>query len=232
MISPGVARIVGCLPKSLIRFFSRKLIDKYLKTYAYIEVTGMENLENVEKPILFICNHLSNSDGLIIDKVLKDQDITFVAGAKLSKNPLTSLGVYVTKTITINPNTADKEAISEIVKTLRAGKNVLIFPEGTRSRTGSLIKAKKGIVLIQRLTRASVIPLGICGSEKLLPVHDKDMGQEKFYHAKVKLSIGKELQLPAKGVKEEKHEYEERTTNFLMKKIAELLPLEYRGVYK
>lgn len=232
MISPGVARIVGYLPEGVIRFFSKKLIGRYLKKYASIEIRGIDNIESVKKPILFICNHLSNSDGLVIDNVLKNQDITFVAGAKLSDNPLTSLGVYIIKTITIKPNTPDKEAISGIVKTLRQGKNVLIFPEGTRSRTGSMIKAKKGIILIQRLAKASVVPLAICGSEKLLPIHDKDMGQERFHHAKVTLSIGKEVQLPNRDREEDKHEYDERAMNFLMRKIAELLPKGYRGIYK
>lgn len=232
MISPGAARIIGYLPKDVVRFFSGKLIKKYLKTYADIEVKGIENLKDVKKPILFVCNHLSNSDGLVINNVLRDQNITFVAGAKLSDNPLTSLGVYITKTITIKPNTPDKEAISGIVKTLKEGKNILIFPEGTRSRTGSMIKAKKGIILIQRLAKASVIPLGIYGSEKLLPINENDMGQEKFYHAKVTLSIGKEVQIPAKDREEDKREYEERAMNFLMRKIAELLPEQYRGEYK
>lgn len=232
MISPGAARIIGYLPKDVVRFFSGKLINKYLKTYADIEIKGMENLKDVKKPILFVCNHLSNSDGLVINNVLRDQDITFVAGAKLSDNPLTSLGVYITKTITIKPNTPDKEAISGIVKTLKEGKNILIFPEGTRSRTGSMIKAKKGIILIQRLTKASVVPLGIYGSEKLLPINEKDMGQEKFHHAKVTLSIGKEIEIPVKEREEDKHEYEERAMNFLMGKIAELLPEQYRGEYK
>lgn len=232
MISPGVAKIIGYLPKGLVQYLSRKVVDGYLNKYADIEVIGMENLKNINKPILFICNHLSNSDGLVLNKVFKEQDLTFVAGAKLSDNALTSIGINVTKTITIKPNTADKEAISKIVRTLKGGKNLLIFPEGTRSRTGSLIKAKKGVVLIQKLSKASVIPLGIYGSEKLLPINNKDMALEKFQHAKVTINIGKRIELPVKEEEEDKRDYEDRATDFLMKKIAELLPAEYRGVYK
>ncbi|MCT8975875.1 1-acyl-sn-glycerol-3-phosphate acyltransferase [Clostridium sp. CX1] len=232
MISPGVAKIIGYLPKGLVEYLSKRIVDRYLKQYADIEVRGMENLRDVNNPILFICNHLSNSDGLVLNKVFKDKDITFVAGAKLSDNPLTSIGVNITKTITIKPNSADKDAISRIVKTLKNGNNVLIFPEGTRSRTGSLIKAKKGVVLIQKLTKASIIPLGIYGSEKLLPINEKDMGQEKFQNAKVTINVGKQVILPEKDKEEDKREYEDRATDFLMKRIAELLPEEYRGVYK
>ena len=143
MISPGVAKVIGYLPKGLVESVSRKIVDGYLKKYADIDVKGMENLKVAKRPIIFICNHLSNSDGLVINKVFKDEDITFIAGAKLSDNPLTSFGINITKTITIKPNTADKEAISKVIKTLKDGKNILIFPEGTRSRTGSMIDAKK-----------------------------------------------------------------------------------------
>jgi len=63
----------------------------------------MENLRDIKKPILFICNHLSNSDALVLMEVFKDYDLTFVAGAKLSNNPLTNLGISIAKTITIKP---------------------------------------------------------------------------------------------------------------------------------
>ncbi|EET84683.1 phospholipid/glycerol acyltransferase, partial [Clostridium carboxidivorans P7] len=164
-------------------------------------------------------------------KFLKEEDITFVAGIKLSKNPLTNLGMSMTKTIPIKPNTADKDSISKIVKTLKAGNNVLIFPEGTRSRTSTLIEAKRGVFLVQKLSKASIIPLGIHGTEKLLPIQ-KDMGSEKFNYAKVTLNIGKKIEVPEKMENEDKHAYEERSVSFMMKKIAELLPESYRGVYR
>jgi 1-acyl-sn-glycerol-3-phosphate acyltransferase len=232
MISPGVAKIIGYLPKGLVEALSRKIVDRYLKKYASIEINGMKNLKFASKPMIFICNHLSNSDGLILNKVFKEQDVTFIAGAKLSDNPFTNIGMNITKTITIKPNTADKDAIAKVVKTLKGGGTILIFPEGTRSRTGSMIEAKKGVVLIQKLTKATVIPLGIYGSEKLLPINEKDMGLEKFHHAKVTVNIGKPIELPKKEKEEDKRDYEERATDFLMRKIAVLLPEEYRGVYK
>ncbi|AKN33360.1 acyl-phosphate glycerol 3-phosphate acyltransferase [Clostridium carboxidivorans P7] len=231
MISPGMAKIISYLPKGLLECLCKKLIYGYVEKYANVQINGMENLKDVKRPILFICNHLSNSDALVINKFLKEEDITFVAGIKLSKNPLTNLGMSMTKTIPIKPNTADKDSISKIVKTLKAGNNVLIFPEGTRSRTSTLIEAKRGVFLVQKLSKASIIPLGIHGTEKLLPIQ-KDMGSEKFNYAKVTLNIGKKIEVPEKMENEDKHAYEERSVSFMMKKIAELLPESYRGVYR
>ncbi|MEW9094393.1 MAG: lysophospholipid acyltransferase family protein [Clostridiaceae bacterium] len=232
MISPKVAKLISYLPEGVVVYIAKKILAGYLNKYADIEVEGLENLKEVEKPILFICNHLSNSDALVINEVLKDQNLTFVAGVKLSDNPLTSLGIKITKTIAIKPNTADKEAISSIVKTLKGNNNVLIFPEGTRSRVGSMIEGKKGVVLIQKLSKATIVPMAMTGTEKLLPINERDMGSEKFQHAKVKVTIGNPIEVPSRESGEDKHKYEERTLNHFMYSIAALLPEEYQGVYK
>ena len=94
------------------------------------------------------------------------------------------------KTVNIKPNSADKEAITKIVKMVRGGENLLIFPEGTRSRTGAMIEGKKGRLLIARLTKAEIVPIGMTGTEKLLPIaKDDDMGGEKFNYADVNIKI-------------------------------------------
>ena len=154
MISPTVVKIISHLPKGLVVFLSEKILNNYIKKYANIEVKGLENLKDIKRPILFICNHLSNSDALVINNV--GLFISF----KFSK-PFTSLGMSMTKTISIKPNTADKGSISNIIKTLKHGNNILIFPEGTRSRSGSMIEGKKGVVLIQKLSRATIIPMSV-----------------------------------------------------------------------
>lgn len=233
MISPKLAKLISYLPDSIVRKISKKILKKYLDEYANIKIEGLENLSNIKKPILFISNHLSNADALIIDDILKEQDITFVAGVKLSKNPLTNLGMKITKTITIKPNTADKEAISNVIKTLKSGNNALIFPEGTRSRDGNLMEGKKGVVLIQKLSKATVIPISLTGTERLLPINDKDMGSEKFDYSDINIKIGKPLEnIPHREKGEGKHDYEERVLDYFMKSIAKLLPQEYQGVYK
>jgi 1-acyl-sn-glycerol-3-phosphate acyltransferase len=233
MISPKMAKLVSYLPKGLVNFLSKKIVNRYLKKYANIKVIGKENMDTDTKPVIYIGNHLSNSDGLVLAEVLKDRDVTFVAGVKLSNNPLTNIGINVVKTITIKPNSADKDALNSIIKTVKNGHSVFIFPEGTRSRNGSMIEAKKGILLIAKLTAVPIIPVGIWGSEKLMPINKEgDMGSEKFYHADVMVSFGEPIIVPKKEKGEDRHLYDDRVLNTLMKGIARLLPEEYRGVYK
>lgn len=231
MISPVIVKLIAKLPKGMVSFLGNKILNGYINKYANIEVIGRKNLDDIKRPAIFICNHLSNSDALVLEKVLKNEDITYVAGVKLSGNSLTSLGISMVKTITIKPNTADKEAISKIIKTVKNGNSILMFPEGTRSRTGGLIEAKKGVILIAKLAGANIVPIGMSGTERLLPINQEDMGTEKFSYADVKVNIGKPIELPRKLDNEDKHQYEERVLNFLMTNISKLLPKEYRGVY-
>lgn len=234
MLSPTLVKVINVLPESLVVKITKIIVNKYFRKYANIKVEGLEKVEKVEGPKIFICNHLSNADGLILDKILKEKyDPTFVAGIKLSNDPITRLGTMMVKNVGIKPNSADKEAITKIVKLVRGGENIMIFPEGTRSRTGSMIEAKKGILLIARLTKASIIPIGMTGTEILLPINKNgDMGGEKFNYSDVNIKFGEPISLPVKEKEEDKHVYDERCMEYIMKSIANLLPEKYRGVYK
>jgi len=232
LITSLMTKFIDLVPERLVITIGKKVINRRVNKNANIKIYDMENLQGMNKPVIFICNHLSNSDGLILNKLLKEQELTFVAGVKLSNNPITKIGLEMMKTIPIKPNSADKDAMTKIISSVKHGNNILIFPEGTRSRVGSMIKAKKGILLIAKLTKATIIPLGLWGTEQLLPICSEDMSKEKFQPADVHLKIGKPITLPSKEKDESKAIYEERAINHLMKSIAELLPEKYRGEYK
>jgi 1-acyl-sn-glycerol-3-phosphate acyltransferase len=233
MISPWFAKFIQYLPENFVVYMSKVIVNKYMDKYADIKVLGKENLKGLKRPIIFVCNHLSNSDGLVLDRVLKEEDVTFIAGVKLSNDPITNIGMNVVKSISIKPNSADREALTRVVKTVKDGNNIVIFPEGTRSRTGSMIEGKKGVLLIARLAKATIVPIGLWGSDKLMPINKSGkMSDENFQHAEVIVNIGKPISLSEKEKDEDKHLYEDRALNDLMREIAVLLPEDYRGVYK
>ncbi|AJA47426.1 1-acyl-sn-glycerol-3-phosphate acyltransferase [Clostridium pasteurianum DSM 525 = ATCC 6013] len=233
IISPKILKLLELLPTSVLRIFAVKFLSGIMDKYADISISGMENLDGEEGPFLFIGNHLSNSDGIVLWKVMKKWDPTFVAGVKLQKDALTYLGTIAVKNTPIVPNTADKAGISNIIKLIKSGENIVMFPEGTRSRVGAMIKARKGLNLIVKLSKARLVPIGIYGSEKLLPIgKDADMNRETLHKAKVYIKIGKPFEMVKRNAGEDRKEYEERATDEAMRKIAELLPEEYRGVYK
>lgn len=232
MISMKTAKLIRYLPNRCSIYISKRILNGYLKKYADITIEGSENLKGIQKPTIFVCNHLSNSDALVLDRALKEVNPTFVAGVKLSNNAVTSVGIHIVKTATINPNAIDTEGLRNIINLVKQGESILIFPEGTRSRVGSLIEAKKGILFIAKMTGAPLVPIGLSGTEKLLPINiEGEMEAENFHHAKVHVNIGKQFELIKKTKEQSKTEYEETAKEFVMKKIAELLPEEYRGIY-
>lgn len=234
MLSPITVKVLNILPESVLIKLAKKLVEGYIKKYAHLTINGLDNIEKVKKPRIFVCNHLSNSDGLVLDKILKEKsDPYFIAGVKLSNDPVTRIGTKLVKNIAIKPSSADKDAITKVVKALKGGDDILIFPEGTRSRTGAMIEGKKGVLLFARMAKAEIIPIGISGTEKLLPISKSgDMGGEKWQHADVTINIGNKIEFPPKEKNEDKHEYEDKCMDILMRSIAELLPESYRGVYK
>lgn len=77
------------------------------------------------------------------------------------------------------------------------------------------------------------VPIGLCGTEKLLPINQEgDMRAETFHSADVHINIGQQFGLHPRAKEQDKKEYEDLTITYIMKKIADLLPEPYRGVYK
>ena len=161
MLSSSFIKLMEVLPKPLVMKLAKMKVNGYMRKYAKINVKGLENIDKISGPKIFVCNHLSNSDGLVLNEVLKRYDPTFVAGVKLSNNPITSIGSMVVKKISINPNTVDKDAIIKMVDILKSGNNLMIFPEGTRSRQGKMLEGKKGVLLVAKMSKATIIPISM-----------------------------------------------------------------------
>ena len=229
-----ILKALAKAPEGVQKFVARKGLKYIFTKIARVEVEGKENLPPKDETVIFICNHLSNIDGPALNAVLGEvYKPTFVAGQKLTNDPFTGLFKKVFKSINIKPNSPDKAAMKEIINLLKSGNNVAIFPEGTRSRVGSMIEGKRGILLIARLAKVRIVPLAMTGSEKVLPIaKDGNMTGEKLYKGTIKVRVGKPFSIPDKTEGQTKEDYDHDTMEFIMRNISMMLPEEYRGVYK
>lgn len=219
-------------PEGFQVFAANKAINYIFKHIAILHVEGKENLPAKNEPVIFICNHLSNLDGPALHRVLGEYDPTYVAGQKLSNDPFTGLFKRIYKSINIKPNSPDKTAMKEIIQRLRSGETVVIFPEGTRSRVGSMIEGKRGILLMAKLAKAKIVPLAMVGTDKVLPINkDGNMTTEKLHKGDIHITIGPAFHVPEKAEGESKEAYEDRAMNTIMRSIASMLPPAYQGVY-
>ena len=215
------------LPKKLSSYITKKIVHRLVNKYADLEVLGIENIPKNE-PVIFIANHLSNLDGLLLSKLFEELNmiVFFLAGVKLKNEGLTNAVLEFVPHIEIEPNKPDRKAIKKAVAVLKEGSSILIFPEGTRSRSGGMIQGRSGVYLISKLAGVKIIPIGITGTEKCLPIATEGkMSKESFVYSKVTVKIGQSFYA------EEFKEFDEPISG-MMKKIAELLPNDYRGYYK
>ncbi len=72
-----------------------------------------------------------------------------------------------TDAILIEPGSSDRAALRQIVNELKAGNQVVIFPEGTRSKDGRLQAFKGGAVLSAKIAGVPIIPCGVEGRLQL-----------------------------------------------------------------
>lgn len=221
------------MPEGFQKFVARKYMDSVFKNKVELKVNGEENLPKKNEPIIFICNHLSNIDGPTLDRVIGQYDPIYVAGQKLSGDNLTKLFIGIYRNETIKPDTPDKGAMKRIIKSLKDGESIVIFPEGTRSRSGQMIEGKRGIMLIARLSKAKIVPIAMHGNEKILPISKSgDMSSESINEGTININIGKPFYVRERRKNETKNDYDAKVMDEIMKSIANMLPEAYRGFYK
>ena len=123
----------------------------------------------------------------------------------------------------------DMKAMREFISRLKNGAFMVITPEGTRSKTATLLKGESGAILIASFANVPIVPVAVTGTEDAL-VKSR---LKKFQRLKITMTAGKPY-IPSdiKSIKgAERDQLLESATDDLMCRIAAMLPESYRGVY-
>jgi len=134
-----------------------------------IKVTGSHNVPDTGG-VLFVSNHQSNFDiPIFIGFVPRDKG--FIAKYELSKVPLFSMWMRYLGCVFINRNDARQSLamLSAAAERLKQGHSLVIFPEGTRSKDGTLGNFKSGSLKIALNANVPIVPVTINGSMNIMP---------------------------------------------------------------
>ncbi len=208
---------------SSVRFAARRL----LPLIADIEVRRSADLP--QGGFILASNHLGRLDSLMAFYVLDGDDVVQPLTDKYKHHPFFSLMAKWMKMVWLKRGEPDMKAMREFVSRLKNGAVMVIAPEGTRSKTASLLKGEPGVIYIASSAGVPIIPCAMTGTEDALV----KARLKKFQRLKITLAAGKAFMPPdIKAVRgAERDQLLQSATDDLMCHIAALLPESYRGVY-
>jgi 1-acyl-sn-glycerol-3-phosphate acyltransferase len=197
------------------------LLSNFVGKMAFdFKVYGRENFIEDGAAIL-ASNHQSYLDPPCIGMACREE-IYFLARKTLLERPLIGPLLKRLNTVPVDRDRGDVSSIKAIIRLLRTGRRVIIFPEGTRSSDGQLQPARAGLGMIIAKTLAPVVPIRIFGSFEALP----RTGGLKA--TPISLVVGKSIRFTEDDLKGDQDVYQ-ILSNRVMEKIANLeLPAERR----
>lgn len=184
---------------------------------ARVRLSGLENVP-AEGPFIIASNHLSWFDVPLIPAYFA-RPVVYMAKEENFQGKIGWL-VRFLGAFPVKRGEADRQALRAATEQLKEGNIVVIFPEGTRSKTHTMARGHSGLGMIALRSGVPVLPVAVTGSEKLL----------KKFRPRVTVTYGQPMTLKPKGQKVTREDVDDVTAQ-VMHSIAAMLPREYRGVY-
>jgi 1-acyl-sn-glycerol-3-phosphate acyltransferase len=184
--------------------FAKAVVYGALKPVYRFEVIGREHFPT-DGGVLLCSNHIDNLDPPVVG-INAPRPVHFMAKEELFKVPALGKILPHLNAFPVKRGMSDREALRKGLGTLKEGKVLGLFPEGTRSKTGQLGKGLAGAGFFALRSQAHVVPCAIIGPYKPF--------------SKLKVVYGKPIEM--KELRERKASAEE-TTEFIMAEISKLI---------
>lgn len=150
--------IMKIIPKQSLRTLGRVL----LRILYRVEVKGLENFPKDKSPYVIVSNHVSLLDGPLLMCYLPEMSV-FAINTNVNKKWWAKVFTQFFEMFPLDPT--KPMAVKGLIKMLREGRKVVIFPEGRITQTGSLMKMYEGPGKIADMGKAKIIPVRIQGAE-------------------------------------------------------------------
>ena len=166
----------GELPKSnrigkIIKFILKPVFLFFVK----VKKEGLENIEKNE-PVIFAGNHQSFLDGFIVNQAVPnsvlDKTYYFADIKHFKKGYMKFMGEN-SNIIFVDINKNLVNSLQMLSKALRNGKNIVIFPEGTRTRDGKINNFKKFFAILSKELNIPIVPFVLDGAYEAYPPSSK-----------------------------------------------------------
>ena len=160
-----------------------------------LHVEGLENLDEVASPAIFIANHTSHFDAYLVSSVLPAHlrfraAMAAAADRWYARKKLRA--AWFTFLLNIYPiqRGGGRAALNYSEQLLEGGWSLIIFPEGTRAKKGHMEAFKFGVAILALAQGVPVVPIHMSGTDGILPP-----GERRVRRAPVRVRIGTPLTL-------------------------------------
>ncbi|MFZ5919541.1 MAG: lysophospholipid acyltransferase family protein [Chloroflexota bacterium] len=209
-----------------MRNILRTLIRFIINLIARVDVSGYEHVPATGNFVI-ATNHLGIVDAPLAFYALDRWDLFVLIAEKWEKNPFFKwLGKYF-NFIFIDRFNPDIRALRRVINLMDEGQNLVIAPEGTRSRVGSLIEGKPGVSYLATRLGQPIVPVALAGTEDRVIFGNL----KRLKRSHITVTAGPAFTLPPLP-RQNRDEALKQYTDEIMCRIAALLPEKYWGVYR
>lgn len=152
-------------------FWARLWCEGLLKILGIRMEVYVDSWPPKDRNYIFISNHQSQLDIPVLEVLLKDYNVRFLAKKSLFSIPFFGWGIRALGYVPVDREDP-KEGLKSLlacVERVKEGVSLIVFPEGTRSATGELLPFKVGGFLIPLKAGVPICPLAIWGTVEILP---------------------------------------------------------------
>ena len=181
--------------RTLIYHIVRGTASCFFNSFFNLKVLGREKLVE-EGPCIIVANHQSFLDPPLVGSLYRNE-VFFLARKTLFDAPVLKQVLPLCNTIGIDQTRPDPASIIQVLRTVKNGNRIIIFPEGSRCPDGQIHDAMPGIGLIlSKLASVPVQPVRIEGAYDCLPIHSS-----KLKFRPITLSVGDPIQFTPEELK-------------------------------
>ena len=208
----------------LFRAVGRPVFRLIFRAGCRVKLSG---LENVPPPGAYIVamNHLATYDPPMLLAFWPHPPEALGASTQFERPGMGHVLRWY-GTVPVHRGEFDRTVLEKALAILKANCPLVIAPEGGRTHKPGMREAKPGVAYLALKANVPIVPVGITGTEALIT------GWKSFRRPPLTMAVGEPFRLPAAPIlREARHERLAEYTTLIMRRIAALLPSEYRGVY-